>query len=76
MKKFALGWTATALAFVAAGGIAGIFVNSPTASERVGSVIIAAIAAASAWRCWNLASGHTKPRAPRASTPERRPWER
>lgn len=73
MKKFALGWAGTALAFAAAGGIAGIFVNDPTTSQRIGSGIFAAIAAASAWRCWNLASGHTKLRP--SPTPERRPWE-
>lgn len=75
VKKLALGWAGTVLAFAAAGCVAGIFVGDPTTSERVGSGVLAAIAAASAWRCWNLASGHTKPRPPRTPTPERRPRE-
>lgn len=75
MKKFVLGWAGTALAFLAAACIAGIFLGGGTGS-RIGSGVLAVVAAASAWRCWNLASGHTAPKPPRTPTPEQRPWER
>lgn len=75
MKKFFLSWAGLALAFLAAGGIAGIFL--PGGIEgRIGSGVIAILAACGAWRCWNLASGHAKPKPRRTPTPEQRPWQR
>lgn len=75
MKKFVLGWAGTALAFAAVAFAVGVFRNGSVVDHVVGGVL-AVLAACGAWRCWNLASGHAKPRPPRTPTPARRPWER
>lgn len=65
MKKFVLNWAGRALFVLAIGAVAGVFLSGPI-SGRIGSGVIAVLAAAGAWRCWNVASGHTAAKRTRA----------
>lgn len=74
MKKLALNWAAFVAAFIAAGALAGVFLGGPAAG-RVGSGVVAALAALAAWRLWNTAAGRTTPREA-VQAPSGRPWDR
>jgi len=57
MKRAALIWIGIILALLAIGEIASIW----TMNNKVGGPIVAAIAAAAAWRCWYLAGDVRSP---------------
>jgi hypothetical protein len=74
VKKLALNFAGWALFCVAAGFVAGAFLDGAIVTRAV-SGILAVLTVRGAYRCWNLAGGHSKPRPPHAPTPERRPWK-